>query len=106
MCAVKNSDQSSYKPRADGYKHAMSVEHLNAAKAEKLGRIVAKKANGVPYDHLTETRQAIRGIQNSLDKAKKTLGQNNLSPNVAASIQKDISELSKMRDRARRILGE
>jgi hypothetical protein len=105
MCTSTNNS-SSYKPRADGYKHALSVEHLNAAKIEKAGDIVKRKANGKPFDHLTETRQAIKGVMAQLEKAKKALGTNNLSPEMTQKIQKDISELSRMRSRARRILGE
>ena len=61
---------------------------------------------GKPNDHLTEVRNALKGVINNLKKVKKKLGFSNLKPAERIVLEKDLNTLSKMRERVKRILGE
>lgn len=68
--------------------------------------MVARKPSGVPFDHLTETLEAMQGAKEHVKRLLKFLSDPDLTPEQRAIIQAELSELSKMLDQARRILGE
>ncbi|GIW99520.1 MAG: hypothetical protein KatS3mg111_2853 [Pirellulaceae bacterium] len=101
-----NTRYGTYARRIDEYKHALDIDHVRAAAREKAGEIVATKKSGVPFDHLNETREAMHGVHERIPLLKKYLSDPNLTPEQRAAIEAELSEASKLLDRAERILGE
>ena len=92
---------------SDGFKHALSPEHIKWALKDKKGMGTGiNPKTGKPNDHLTEVRNALKGVINNLKKVKKKLGFSNLKPAERIVLEKDLNTLSKMRERVKRILGE
>jgi len=79
---------------------------VRAAAREKVGQVVARKADGTPFDHLTETRNAMHGLWERIPLLKKYLSDPNLTAAQRAAIQNELSQASRMLDNAERILGE
>ncbi len=89
----------------DGYKHALSPEHIREI-AEKAGEVVARRADGTPFDHLTETRRAIAGAKDRIKWLKKHLSDPNLTEAQRQIIEGELREFSLLLDFARRVLQE
>ena len=96
-----------YKRRVDGFKHALDPDHVKAALKEKKGGIVKiNPKTGIPYDHLTETRNAMKGALQQIKQNKKFLGESGLSPATRRAIELELGELSRLYENAKWILGE
>jgi hypothetical protein len=97
----------------DEYPHEARTESANAgigatnraALREKQEQTVKQKKPDVPYDHLTETREAMAGAKKHIEHLLKHLSDPDLIPQQRIIIQSELSELSKLLDRARKILG-
>jgi hypothetical protein len=76
-----------------------------AALAEKQGKIVKLKPTGVPYNHLKETLDSMVGAKYRIKLLLKHLSDPDLTIEQRATIQQELSILSKMLDRAEKILG-
>jgi hypothetical protein len=95
------------KYNADGYQHALHPDHIRAAVKEKSGEITGyNPKTGKPWDHLKETRAAIKGVSDAIDDIKDKLKYLNLKPEQRSLLEKELSRLSILRDRARHMLGE
>jgi RHS repeat-associated protein len=79
-------------------KKALDKKHLNAAKKELDGKVVARKADGTPFDHVTEVRNAQQGIANQIQKLEDSLANCPAGSSEKAALEKSISELSKFLD--------
>jgi len=106
LCEGFNTQYGRYTRTVDRYKHALSPEHVRAAAREKAGEVVARKPDGMPFDHLTETRRAMAGAKERIKKLKKHLGDPNLTSEQRSIIESELSEFSHMLDLARAMLGE
>ena len=96
-----------YVSKFDGYKHALDLDHLKAALAEKNGVVLKiNPKNGLPFDHLLETRNAMNGLYDRIPLLKKYLGDPSLTPEQRDLIKKELGEISTLLDRAEQILGE
>jgi hypothetical protein len=104
--AMRSPIFGNYVRRVDDYKHALDPNHVKAAMLEKKGVVVARKADGTPFDHLTETRAAMRGARDRTILLRKYLSDPNLSAGMRAAVESELKELSKMLDYAEEILGE
>ena len=54
----------------DRYKDALDQRHLDAARRESKGEVVARKLDGTPYNNITEVRNAQQSLQNRIGKIK------------------------------------
>lgn len=57
-------------------------------------------------DHLTETRNAMRGAFDRIRLLKKYLSDYNISSELRSAVQSELSVISRMLDNAEKILGE
>ena len=92
---------------SDGFKHALSPEHVKWALKDKNG--IGSGINpmtGKPNNHLTEVRNALNGVIKNLGKVIKKLGDPKLKLAERVALEKDLSTLSKMRGLVRKVLGE
>ena len=48
----------------------LDAKHLNTFKIENAGQVVKRKSGGQPYDHVTEVKEAMAGLQNDITKLK------------------------------------
>jgi RHS repeat-associated protein len=83
-------------------KHILNGE-MDAARREAAGEVVARKADGTPWDHVTELRDAQRGLLKRINKIKKELG-GDLTDEARAALQKELSEASKLLDKTEEYL--
>lgn len=84
-------------------KHILNGE-LDAARREAAGEVVARKADGTPWDHVHELRDAQRGLLNRVDSLKKQLGNTNLTDVQRSKFQKELGEASKLLDKTEKYL--
>jgi len=84
-------------------KHVLNGE-MDAARREAGGEVVARKADGTPWDHVTELRDAQRGLVNRINKIKKQLGGKDLTDDARGALQKELSEASKLLDKTEEYL--
>lgn len=71
---------------------------IKAAKRELAGEVVARKADGTPYDHVGEVRQGLDSVGKAIGSLKKELGNDSLSNADRDAIEKTLSDLSKFKD--------
>ena len=100
------STYGKYVRRVDDFKHALDPNHVIAAAKEKAGEVLKLRPDGIPYDHLTETRNAMQGAKRHINNLKKHLSDPKLSSADRAIIEGELGELSKILDGAEGILGE
>lgn len=74
------------------------MRDLDAARRELNGEVVARKADGTPWDHVAEVRDAQRGLMNVIDRINKQLANPNLSAAERAALTGDLSRASTMLD--------
>lgn len=79
-------------------KHVLNGE-LDAARREAAGEVVARKADGTPWDHVTELRDAQRGLLKRIKSIDKQLGSNNIDDATRSSLQKELGEASRLLDK-------
>ena len=104
---MRSPKYGNYVRRVDDYKHALDPDHVKAALREKGGAVTGiNPKNGLPWDHLSETRNAMAGAKERLIQLKKYSSDPGLSPQLRAAVESELGELSKMLDNAEKILGE
>jgi Bacterial toxin 28 len=58
----------------DAYRGVLEPRHLDTFRRELNGEVVATKKDGTPFDHVTEVREAMRGLENTMNAINKELG--------------------------------
>jgi RHS repeat-associated protein len=76
----------------------LARETVEAAARESLGEVVARKATGEAFDHITKYEQARSGATQALDTLKSVLADPNLSDEQAAYARYLLSRYSKKLD--------
>jgi RHS repeat-associated protein len=99
-CERARNQRSATTP-TDRYKASLDRSHLDAARRELDGEVVARKADGTPYDHVTEVRNAQQGLQNRIESINKRLGHPGLEGAERGALQKELSEASRLLDHSR-----
>lgn len=84
-------------------KHILNGE-MDAARREAAGEVVARKADGTPWDHVTELRDAQNGLLNRINKIKRELAGSDLDDATRAALQRELSEASKLLDKTEEFL--
>jgi hypothetical protein len=77
--------------------HILNGE-LDAARRELAGEVVARKASGVPWDHVTELRNAQQGLYNRIQAINARLGWPKLDAAERAELLRELSQTSKLLD--------
>lgn len=85
----------------DSYKKHLTPRHLDAARRESRGEVVKRKADGTPYDHVTEVSEAQQGLLNRIEDIKKALRDPNLSEGQRTALEEELSEASLLLDWSR-----
>jgi hypothetical protein len=86
--------------KTDHYKAHLKRRDLEAARRELHGEVVARKATGVPYDHLDEVQNAQRGLADRIRKLKRALGAPGLDEAQREALQRELGEASRLLDRS------
>ncbi len=84
--------------KTDRLKEHLTDRDLDAARRELDGEVVARKADGTPWNHVQEVREAQNGLLNRIAQLKKTLGDLRLSDAARAEAQRELSEASRLLD--------
>lgn len=82
----------------DRIKEHITPRDLDAARRELGGEVVARKADGTPWDHVNEVRDAQRGLQNRIGRLQRQLGNPNMSEAARAEAQRELAEASRLLD--------
>ena len=88
----------------DGYKGILDDSHLDAARRELQGEVVAQKWNGTPYDHVTEVRNAQQGVLNRIDSLNQGLTNPDLGQMQRYFMQRELSDASRLLDYSERFV--
>lgn len=65
---------------------------------------MARKADGTPWDHVTEVQNAQRGVLNWIEAIKRKLGYPGLSASERAALEAELSEASRLLDYTRQFV--
>ncbi|WP_084145018.1 putative T7SS-secreted protein [Amycolatopsis jejuensis] len=84
--------------KTDRLKEHLTDKDLDGARRELNGEVVARKADGTPWDHVTEVREAQNGLVNQINRLKRQLGDSRLSPEDRPAIKAELSEASRLLD--------
>jgi Bacterial toxin 28 len=84
--------------KLDNLSSHLTDRDLDAARRELDGQVVARKADGTPWDHVQEVRDAQQGLLNVIDRINRQLASPGLSDLDRASLTGDLSRASKMLD--------
>jgi hypothetical protein len=84
--------------RIDNISSHLTDRDLNAARRELNGEIVARKPDGTPWDHVSEVRDAQRGLINIIDRVQRQLGNPSLTQAERAALVMDLSRASRLLD--------
>jgi RHS repeat-associated protein len=91
-----------YKSPTDRYAEILDKSHLDAARRELQGETVATKWDGTPYDHVTEVRNAQRGLLNRIESINGQLGNPNISATQRLILQDELGRASRLLDYSER----
>ena len=80
----------------------LTDQTLQAARKELRGEIVARKATGIPYDHIKKVQNAQRGLAKQIETLKKSLNNPQLNQQARNDIQNKLVEASKLLDKSER----
>ncbi|SKL48922.1 Uncharacterised protein [Mycobacteroides abscessus subsp. bolletii] len=86
--------------KTDRIKEHLTDKDLDAARRELNGEVVARKADGTPWDHVQEVRDAQLGLVNRIEQLKRVLGDSRTSGEAASAAQSELSEASRLLDRS------
>lgn len=84
--------------KTDRIAEHLTPKDLEGAQRELNGEVVATKGDGTPFDHVTEVREAQRGLTNRIDAIQRQLGDTRTSDTARASLQSELSQASKLLD--------
>ncbi|RPF20091.1 intein/RHS repeat-associated protein [Myceligenerans xiligouense] len=84
--------------RIDNITEHLQYKDLDAARRELGGEVVARKADGTPWDHVHEVRDAQNGLLKVIREANGALGHPKLEPQVRAQMEGDLARASKLLD--------
>jgi len=90
-------------PEVDKYKKHLDDAHLDAARRELKGEVVATKPDGSPFDHVTEVDEAMDGLRNRIESINNKLGSPsaNLTDAQRSTLTKELGATSRLLDRAK-----
>ena len=84
----------------DRLKEHLTGRDLDAARRESAGEVVRRKADGTPYDHVREVREAQQGLLNRIETINNRLSHPGTSAADRAALQRELSEASRLLDRS------
>lgn len=90
--------------KTDALKQNILNGELDAARREAAGEFVVRKANGQPFDHVTELRDAQNGLLKRIRNIKIDLGNPTLDPATRNALERELSEASKLLDKTEEFL--
>jgi RHS repeat-associated protein len=85
----------------DRYRGVLEPRHMDAARRELNGEVVARRPDGVPFDHVTEVREAMNGLRNTVIGLQRKLGHPGLTAGQRAATEASLSAGSRLLDWAK-----
>lgn len=83
----------------------LTVADVRAAKRELAGEVVARKADGTPFNHVAEVRDGLNSLGNAIDGLKHELGNSSLKDESRKAVEQTLSALSRLKDEIESYLG-
>ena len=90
--------------KTDRLKNHVLNGELDAARREAAGEVVARRADGTPWDHVTELQDAQRGLLKRIDVLQRKLSDPRLSAAERAEAQRELGEASRLLDKSEEFL--
>jgi len=84
-------------------KHILNGE-LDAARREMKGEVVARKPNGVPWNHVQELSDAQNGLMKRISKLKQTISDPKISQDARKAAEKELGDASRLLDKTEEFL--
>ncbi|MFF5971387.1 polymorphic toxin type 28 domain-containing protein [Streptomyces sp. NPDC012769] len=84
--------------KTDRIAEHLTFRDLDAAKRELGGEVVARKADGTPWDHVGEVRDAQTGLLNRMHQIKVQISKVGVDHPSFPSLQREFSQASKLLD--------
>jgi YD repeat-containing protein len=97
--SLKINNQRSLSYSYDDNDRLTTITEGNETLREAAGEVVARKADGTPWDHVHELRDAQRGLLNRIDSIKRQLGNGKVSDAQRSALQRELGEASKLLDK-------
>jgi hypothetical protein len=90
--------------KTDRLKEHLTNRDLDAVRREAAGEVVRRKADGTPFDHVREVREAQQGLLNRIEQINNRLGNLGTSAAERAQLQRELGEASRLLDRSEEYL--
>ncbi|MFD8081626.1 polymorphic toxin-type HINT domain-containing protein [Kitasatospora sp. NPDC059722] len=84
--------------KTDRIAEHLTFRDLDAAQRELGGEVVARKADGTPWDHVGEVRDAQKGLLNRIHQIKVQMSKAGVDDPSFPSLQDELSQASKLLD--------
>ncbi|MBM9439940.1 polymorphic toxin type 28 domain-containing protein [Actinacidiphila bryophytorum] len=84
--------------KTDRIAEHLTFRDLDAAQRELGGEVVARKADGTPWDHVGEVRDAQKGLLNRIHQIKVQMSKAGVDDPSFPSLQDEFSQASKLLD--------
>ncbi|MFF2432485.1 polymorphic toxin type 28 domain-containing protein [Streptomyces mirabilis] len=89
---------SAFSAKLDSLSEHLQMKDLTAAARELKGEVVKRKANGVPWDHVHEVREAQEGLTKAIGGINKRLSHPNTGGAERDLLVADLGRASRMLD--------
>ena len=101
---VHNCSPGLFAEKIDNISSHLTPRDLDAARRELRGEVVARKPDGTPWNHVSEVRDAQRGLLNIIDRTGKMLANPNLSAVEREALQGDLGRASRLLDHSEKFV--
>lgn len=88
--------------RLDGYAGHLKRSDLEAAARELRGEVVARRADGTPFDHVKEVREAQGGLARYVLTLQRRVRDTRLSAEERAAVERELGDASRLLDYSER----
>jgi Bacterial toxin 28 len=76
----------------------LDPRHIDAARREQRGEVVARKPSGTAYDHVQEYKQEQDRVRNQIAKLKQILGNSTCTADDKSAAERKLQEASRLLD--------
>jgi len=90
--------------RIENLRNHLKPWDIAGAVRDLAGKPILNPQTGRPYEHLTEVRQAERGLVNAIERLKNVLGDPRLTDAQRAQVQRELGEVSKFLDSVEKVV--
>jgi len=103
---LSSTERSTIKAVRNILGEQLDTKTLQAAAREAAGEVVARKATGEPFNHITKVKQGLQGLIKAERQLSRSLQDKSLSPEARASLKRSLVQTRQAIKRTRKFLED